>query len=802
MRNISLKLAIRNLLRYRSTSLINIIGLSTGITCCLVMLIFVRYEVSFDNFHALASKTFRVVQHTKFQEGMSYWNTTAYPLAEALRNDFSEFSYVTQTAGPMRQSFSVEKNGEVNRFEIKHVLYADNFYPSVFDLTWIAGNAGTAFKNPNSVILTRNIAEKIFGRDAERPGSLLGKTIQFENEELLTVTAIVENAPGNINLTYDVLMTYALFKKRHEYQTGNWSGNYRGTTFAVLSDPAQEKAIETKINGWKRKYLKADDDNRIAYFLQPLKEIHNETLYGSSPGSYIIPTKIVYSAAAVALFILVVGAANFVNLSTAQASVRAKEVGVRKVLGGTRLNLVAQFAGENILLIIITLLISIALSQVAITQLNSFLSILNLQLTFQPLDALIVLATGCLMVILAGIYPSIVMASFKPSDALKAKTVFQFTGGQALRKSLIIFQFSIVQVFIIVTIIAAVQMNYFLSKDQGYASEAIIMTPAPEFSKLEAFREKLKQNRDIMDVTFGSGPPMSVNDRMYGATFRTPGQPEEEAQRCEMKIADLSYLKFYNLELVAGRNFTAIKNPYDEFIVNEKLVQGMGWGPEESLGKVLSINGFDATVVGVVRDFHNTTLQDEITPCAFMNWEYIHDEAFIKVHPRGNPASTLTHIEKTWKEFSPDRVYSFAFLDDLMAKNYAVEGLVFQGFTIFSILAILIGCLGLFGLMSFVTLKKTKEVGIRKVLGASVAQIITLFSKEFIGLIAIAFCIASPLAYYIIDGWLQQFAYKITLSPWMFISGGVVALVIALATMSYQSVKAGLANPVDSLRNE
>jgi putative ABC transport system permease protein len=802
MHIIHLKLAIRNLFRHRSSSLINIIGLSTGITCCLVILIFARYEVSFDSFHSQADKTFRVVQHTKFQEGMSHWNTTAYPLAEALRNDFSEFSHVTQTAGPMSQSFSTEKNGEVNRFEVKHVLYTDAFYPTVFDLHWIAGNVATAFKNPNAIILTQRLAKKIFGSEAEDPGAVLGKIIQFENEELLTVTAIVEDAPGNINLPYDALMTYALFKKRQEYQTGNWSGNYRGTTFVVLTNPMQEKKLETKINGWKKKYLKAEDDNRIEYFLQPLQEIHNETLYGSSPGSYIMPIRIVRAASTVALFILIIAAANFVNLSTAQASIRSKEVGVRKVLGGTRLNLVAQFAGENILLIIFTLLISIALAQVAITQLNSFLSILNLRLSFQPLDVLIVLATGCLMVILAAIYPSIVMASFKPSEALKAKSALQFTGGQSLRKSLIVFQFTIVQVFIIVTIIAAAQMDYFLSKDQGYASEAIITMAAPEFNKLENFRERLKQNSDVVDVTFGSGPPMSVNDRMYGATFRTPGQSEEEAQRCEMKITGLNYLQFYNLKLIAGRNFTAIKNPYDEFIVNEKLVKAMGWEPEESLGKVLSINGFDATVVGVVKDFHNTTLQDEITPCAFMNWEYIHDEAFIKIHPKGDPATTLALIEKTWKEFSPDRVYNFAFLDELMAKNYAVESLVFKGFTVFSMLAILIGCLGLFGLMSFITLKKTKEVGIRKVLGASVAQIVTLFSKEFVVLIAIAFCIASPLAYYIIDGWLQHFAYRISLSSWMFVAGGVVALIIAMATVSYQSVKAGLANPVDSLRNE
>jgi ABC-type antimicrobial peptide transport system permease subunit len=289
---------------------------------------------------------------------------------------------------------------------------------------------------------------------------------------------------------------------------------------------------------------------------------------------------------------------------------------------------------------------------------------------------------------------------------------------------------------------------------------------------------------------------------MYGATFRTPGQSEEEAQKCEMKIADLNYLDFYNLKLVAGRNFTALKHPYDEFIVNEKLVHAMGWQPEEALGKVLSINENDATVVGVVKDFHNTALQEEISPCAIFNWIYIQDVAFIKIQPKANLSASLAHIEKTWKKISPDRVYSYSFLDKLIEKNYAVENLVFQGFTLFSILAIVIGCLGLFGLMSFMTLKKNKEIGIRKVLGANVAQIVALFSKEFVIQVAIAFCIAAPMAYYMIDGWLQNFVYRIQLSPWMFISGGILALIIAMATVSYQSLKAALANPVDSLRNE
>ncbi len=242
-----LKIALRNILRHRSSSFINIVGLSTGITCCIVMLIFVRYELSFDSFHAQADKTYRVVQHTKFQDEMSYWNTTAYPLAEALRNDFSEFSTVTQTSGPMSQHFSVgEKNNEVRRYEVKNVLYADAFYASVFDLTWIAGDPKSAFNNRNAIILTQSLAKKLFGDESDNPEAILGKTMQFENKELLTVTAIIKDAPGNINLQYDAFMTYEFYKQTNPYQSGNWSGNYQGTTFVVLSDPSQAKSYRKK----------------------------------------------------------------------------------------------------------------------------------------------------------------------------------------------------------------------------------------------------------------------------------------------------------------------------------------------------------------------------------------------------------------------------------------------------------------------------------------------------------------------------------------------------------------------------
>ncbi|MEJ0057919.1 MAG: FtsX-like permease family protein [Bacteroidota bacterium] len=344
---------------------------------------------------------------------------------------------------------------------------------NVFELTWLDGDRGTALANPSSVILTKSMAKKYFSQDVLQNKSIIGKHMMLENKEELTVTGIIEDMPGNISLKFDILRPYEFFRTHSTYKSGNWSGNYLGTTFVVLKDGQAVTEIENKIAAWKKKYLKPEDDSRIQYRLQPLKGMHNDEKYGSSPKSYLMPMKMLYAAGSVALFIIIIACANFINLATAQAAGRSKEVGIRKVMGSTTSGLVSQFLNENIILVGFTVIVSLALTQFSVGKVNEVMSLINLKLVFDWSVVVIAIALGCLIVLMACFYPSVVMASFKPLDSLRNRINTVKTGGLSLRRMLIVFQFSIVQVFIIGTLVVAGQINYFNSKDLGFSKKIL-----------------------------------------------------------------------------------------------------------------------------------------------------------------------------------------------------------------------------------------------------------------------------------------------------------------------------------------
>jgi len=795
--------AWRNLGRQKVFSIINILGLSLGITSCLVISIFVRYELGFDHYHKKADQIYKVVQETKFAEGMKYWNTTAYPLAEAIRNDFSNVSMVTQASGPVPRMFRVEdKLGNVFRFEEEYVLFIDPYYPKVFDFTWIQGNSETALSNTSSVVLTESLATKYFNKEMSAGESILGRQMMLNNKDELTITGVVSDAPGNTSLKFNMLIPYAFFKKHNTYSAGNWSGNYQGSTFVTFGNDQSPEDLEKQLATWKKKYLKPEDDNRIDYKLVPLKEIHTNPKYGSSPRSYTMPLKTIFTAIGVAIFILAIACINFINLATAQAANRGKEVGIRKVMGSSKRGLIAQFLTENIFLVSITIIVSIALTQFAIDGINQTLSIITLKLAFDWTSLFSVVIIGILVLIFACVYPSAVMSSFKPVDSLKNKFNNR-TGGLTLRRTLIVFQFTIVQLFIIATLIAGAQMDYFKNADLGFSKEdPVIAMNMDDPKDAEVLRQRLLSNPAIKDVTFSSSSAVAEYNHHLGTSFRLPGQGEEDGIGAEEKGVDLNYISFFGLDLIAGRNFSSMENQFTEFIVNERVCRALGRTPTQILGQRLIINEGEGTVVGVIKDFHNKSLQDDISPCIFLNSGWWLERVNVKLHSTTNMPTILSFVEKQWKELYPEGVYKYSFLDESLAQNYALEQLVYKGFTIFSILTILIGCLGLHGLLSFITLRKTKEVGIRKALGASVSQIVSMFSKEFVVIVIVAFVIAAPIAYYLMNQWLLDFTYRISLSWWMFGFGVILTTVIMLFTISYQTIRAAIANPVDSLRNE
>lgn len=795
-----LKIGGRQLINNKGFSGISILGLSMGIACCLALFVFADYESSFDSYHPYTERSYRVVQQTQYVDQTLYWNTTAYPLAEALREDFPNLELVTQTAGPFNSLLKEDKEGTDNySFESKYTLYVDSHYPKAFELNWLSGDKNTAFNAPYSIVLTESLAKKIYG-SAFSFDTLLGKRLVLEGKEALEITGIIEDAPGNSTLQYEVLIPFELFRLKNPAPSSNWSGNYGGTTFIVTSENQTPEEIEYAIRIWKGKYLSEEDNSRIQYKLQPLDQMHTEARYGSSPGSYNINRSTLMNARYVGICILLIAIGNFVNLVTARSVNRAKEVGIRKSIGSSRLDLFQQFTWENSFIVVISIIFSLLLSSILFNQANQVFSSINLELNLKLSHIGVILIIGFLTVLLGTSYPALILSRFKPLQIINNQIPFSKTRGISSRKAITVFQFMIVQIFVIATIIAAFQMDLFKHKPLGFSSERVLMTPVPQADNTELFKNQLQQNSNVVDVTIGSGPPMAVNGLQLGSRFRIPEMPENEGYETELKIGDTNYLNFYNIELLAGTNFTKKAATLNEFIVNESLIKTFGWTPEEAIGRKIITNEGEATIIGVMKDFHNNSLQNEISACILINWEYFKDKAFIKLNKVDS--QSIQDIKDMWEKSFTGSVFSYEFVDDSISNEYFVETLIFNGFTIFSIVAILIGILGLVGLMTFLTTQRTKEVGIRKVFGASVSEIILFFSKEFTVLIGLAFLLALPTTYYLMEYWLENFTYRITMTWWMFICGGLATLLIAALSSITHAVRAANANPIVSIKTE
>ena len=815
-----LTIAGRTLLRHKSYAFLNVLGLALGITGSLVIYVCLGHELGFDAFHSGAHRTYRVVQHYRTADGTQYWNTTAYPLAEALRRDFPEVT-ATQTAGPVSRIISSEdEKGAVNRFEENLVLFADPHYLTLFDFKgihpggennlWLEGNPRTALLASHSVVLTQRLADRYFGRALARREPLVGKTLRLNNREVLTVTGVIRNPPSNTNLPFEMLIPYSLFKRNHPYEANNWSGNYQGTTYVRLPEGYDPRQLERKIVAFQKKYLTPEDDRRITYRLQPLEAIHTETLYGDSAGSYVIGEQTLGALTGLAVFLVVIACVNFINLATAQAVKRSKEVGVRKVLGSTRFQLFGQFMGETLLLTSAATLLGLAATDLVLRGINQRLAIISLDLSLDPAVGFFALGLTLVIALLAGGYPALVLSGYRPVSALKGKVIGRGRG-LSLRRALTVLQFGIAQLLIVGALVMGSQMDYFRNKDLGFTKDAIVTinVPDPQPGKLAVLRARLLQHPNVKAISYASGAPTATNGR-NGTKFRLQHEPVAMMRSAEMKMVDLDYLPLYGLQLVAGKwlgESNRVGNRFNGFVVNETLVRMLGFTPEQAIGKPVVISEGSAPIIGVVKDFHNNSLQEKITPCLLFHWDTgFFDEAGIQLQSRNgqplNVRETLAFVEKTWKETFPDGVYRYAFLDESLARNYLVEDFAFGAFGIFATLAIFIGCLGLYGLVSFMAEQRTKEIGIRKVLGAGVSHIVLLFTGEFVRLIAVAFGLAAPLAWYGMNGWLRDFAYRIHIGAGVFGTAIAVTLAIAALTVGYRAVRAATANPVKSLRTE
>jgi ABC-type antimicrobial peptide transport system permease subunit len=793
--------ALRNLSRNKTYAAINIFGLALGITCSLVIFLAVKFELSFDTFHAKKDQIYRINTHVQFQGQDNALPNVAFPLIEALRNEIpqlAEATVVNYVGGGM---ISIARDGqELLRYQEENgITYVEPRFFDMFDYTWVEGSPQHSLKEPRSVVLTESQAMKYFNDK-----SPVGKVLRLDNTYDLKVTGIVKDFPANTDFPFTVIVSHATLNDVFsEQDRNNWVNlNYATQGYVILPKPANIKNLQAQIGDFTAKYMDAEEVKKRSYVLQPLSSIHFNEKYGNY-SNRVVAKETMWSLSLIGIFLIITACINFVNLATAQAMKRAKEIGVRKVLGSSRSQLFWQFIWETGMITFFALLVSIVFTNLGLPVLRE---ILSLEIYFTPLQdpAVIAFMLGILVIVsfLSGVYPALILSGFNPIQALKSKFATHSTGSLSLRRGLVVLQFCISQVLIIGTIVVTSQMEYFRTKSLGFDKEAILTVPLAGTRNLnfETMRSELTAHPGVAKVSFSNLGISSASRQRTVFNYAKNGAVEEFIT--DIKFGDNQYLETYKLKLLAGRNYLK-GDSIKEFVVNKALIKQLGMEtPEEAIGQTISLWGqINAPIVGVVEDFHMTSLREGIEACILAT----NNRSYQTINVKLNTAQlkdALVHIEKVWTKQYPESIFSYQFLDQTIASFYEEEQKTASLFKIFAGIAIFIGCLGLFGLISFITTQKTKEVGIRKVLGASVANITLLFFKEFALLILIAFLIAAPIAYYVMSNWLQNFQYSIPMGASIFLIAILASLFIAALTVSYQSIKAALANPIKSLRSE
>lgn len=798
----NLQLAFRNLSRHKNYAVINIMGLAIGIASCILIFLVVRYELSFDSFHSKKDHIYRVFTVFSGTEGTGSNRGVPFPLPEALRRDFPQLEKVAALFTNSNDQVAVtdEDNNDNKKIfkERRGVFFVEPQFFQIFDFGWLAGDARTALSEPNTAVLTRETADRYFG-DWK---IAVGKNIQLNNRRVCKITGILENIPANSDFPFKVLVSY---KSISPGVFQDWVTVYGyHNCFVLLPEQMSPGQFNALLPAFVKKHKPADRQG-AGHQLQPLNNMHFNTDLGNyndrSFSKGLIKVLIL-----IGIFLLLIACVNYINLATGQSIIRSKEVGVRKVLGSGTGQIRGQFLTETFLLAAFAVLIGLGMAILALPYLNNLLKLsLSLKIFGDPAILFFLLSLLIIIALLSGFYPAIILSRFSPVIALKNKLSASAFKGMSLRRALVIFQFIIAQTLVIGTLVVVSQMNFFRNAPKGFDTNAIVNVPIPEDSlresKMNLLRAKLLQYNKVVNMSFSFTTPMEAGS--WYSDFRFNNAEKRTSFEAMLQWADADYLKTYKLELIAGRMYVPA-DTVREFVVNESMVRKLGLiNPEEILGKYLDFweGQTKALVVGVVKDFHTQSLQNAIDPVVMGSYKATYAIMGIKIQMQGFP-ETLAYIEKSWRDIFPDYAYESWFLDQQIANYYRQENQLATLYQLFAGIAIFIACLGLYGLVSFMVAQRVKEVGIRKVLGASVAQILYLFTKEFILLVTLAFIVAAPVAYFIMQNWLQDFEFRIDIGWWIFALAGILSVGIALATISFKAIKAAITNPVKSLRTE
>jgi putative ABC transport system permease protein len=801
-----LRIAWRNVIKHKVYAAINVSGLAVGIAACILLFTVVKYELSYDTFQPDYKRIYHVASERHTADGLSWGEGVPFPAYDALRADFPNLvtGAMFQNYGSQVTVMSVaDANSASNKKFIEESgnFFSDPNFFSVFKYKWLAGSA-QALKDPDAAVLTKKRAEKYFGTWQAAIGGLL----RLDNTATVKVAAILDDMPLNTDFPLGLVASYETMKKfpqTYGYSTdfGNVTSSFQA--FVLLPEQVSADAVNASLKVFSDKYYNKNKSPDKNYnYLQPLKEVHYDNRIGTF-GDHITPKTTLWTLSLIGLFIIVMASINFINLSTAQAVGRSREVGIRKVLGSTRGQLFWQVIGETAIIVFAAIVFALVIAFFCMPYIKHVASIQETITLFTGATVGFVAVLMVVVTLLAGIYPSLVLSGFKPATALKNKISSANVGGISLRRGLVVTQFAISQVLIIGTIVAISQMRYIRNADLGFNKDAVMVLNSNVDSSVNlrqpAFKQKLLSIAGVKAVSFSSDVPSSESNN--SGNFSFDHKPDEKFDMFR-KFGDEDYFKTYGLEIVAGRVYEK-SDTIREVVLNQTMMTKLGIkDPKDILGHEIRVGRSKwVTIVGVVKDFKTNSLREAVKPTVIAPRNTRYYYTGIKLST-ANLAETRTAIEQAWNQFFPEFVYAPSFMDERINNFYRQENQLALLYKIFAGIAVFISCLGLYGLVLFMAAQRTKEVGIRKVLGASVANIVYLFSREFTVLIIIAFAVAVPVAWYMMSSWLNNFVFRITMGMGVFLLAIVSSMLIAWITVGYKAVQAAMANPVKSLRSE
>lgn len=795
MIKIYFKTARRNLRKNKMYSVINITGLAIGLACCLAIGLFVADEFSYDRFHKNYENIYRVVETQKQADGIYNVAVTPGPLAAALSKDFPEVNEATRI-GNMNGLLTLDQKA----IETNHIVTADSAFFSLFSFPLVLGNINKIFLRPDEVLLSETMAERFFGADWRRK-EILGQPLQLNNKHTVILTGVIQNAPDRSGIQFDALLPFSYEEKNNKRAHAWNSNNY--FTYLHLRPGTNIAAFQRKIRSHLQRYSSEVSSTLV---LQPLRDIYLKSSFDFKTDwgkrSDIVYVRIFIT---VGLIVLLIAIVNFINLSTARASERAREVGLRKAIGAGRSSLVTQFLGESFLMTGIAVITALVLLYSLLPLLNS-LSGKNITVPFQePFFWIAVTGFTVLVGFLSGLYPAFYLSSFRPIRVLKG--IFDVRSGRTFRQSLVVGQFVLSIVLVIGTFIIYRQLDFVQNKNLGFDKSQLLYVrlKGDVKDKGRLFKHDLQNLPGVEKVAATSATLVDVTSSTIGIEWQ--GQVPKDNFLIYQMTVDADLLPATGMSLMSGRNFSEkivsdTSQVNAAYLVNEAAVKRMGYTASSAIGKKIKLWGTDGEIIGVVKDFHFRSLKTSIEPFIFCFWpDRNYSSLFVKTSP-GVVQSTLREVDKLYKQYESKYPISYGFVDQDLERLYHAEQRTGKIILYFSILTILVSCLGLFGLATFTTGQRIKEIGIRKVLGASVTGIVTLLSKDFLKLVILAFVIASPIAWYVMNRWLRDFAYQVDIKWWIFMIAGSMAIVIAFMTISFQAIKSATANPVKSLRTE